>query len=75
MYGMEHGGWMLGGGFMMLLWWIVPIGLVALLAAYWLKSGRRSDSEQGPVEILKQRYARGEIGLVEFEQAKRTLGS
>ena len=30
MFGMGHGGWMAGGGFAVLLWWLVPIALLAV---------------------------------------------
>lgn len=73
MYGMEHGGWMMGGGFLMLLWWLVPIAVVAALVAFVLRTSARSASERNPVDILKERYARGEIGTEEFEQMKRRL--
>jgi putative membrane protein len=35
-------------------------------------SGRRQ--EDAPLDILKQRYARGEIEREEFEQKRRDLG-
>ena len=77
MYGFDHGGWMYGvGGFMMLLWWLVPIALVVALAVYLVKpSGGRSTTEKNALDILKERYARGEIGKDEFEQKKRDLSS
>ena len=73
MYGMEHGGWMVGGGFTMLLWWLVPLGLVAAIAAYVLRTSGRRATERGAIDMLKERYARGEIGSEEFEQTKRKL--
>jgi putative membrane protein len=77
MYGIDHGGWMFGGGgFMMLLWWLVPIALVVALAVYFAKpSGGQSTTEKNALDILKERYARGEIGKDEFEQKKHDLGS
>jgi len=74
MYGFDHGGWMFGGGLMMLLWWLVPIALVVALAVYLVKPpGGRSTTEKNALDILKERYARGEIGKDEFEQKKRDL--
>ena len=64
----NHGWW--GMGAMWLFWLFVLIGAVALIA--WLVSrtpiqttaGRRSSAE----EILKERYARGEIDKQEYQQ-------
>lgn len=76
MYGFDHGGWMFGGGLVMLLWWLLPIALVVALAVYLVKlSGGRSTTEKNALDILKERYARGEIKRDEFEQIKRDLGS
>ncbi|MEX0805930.1 MAG: SHOCT domain-containing protein [Candidatus Binatia bacterium] len=66
------GAWGIGMMFMMFFFWIlVIVGLV--LAVRWLmREGkeRRSDSA---LEILRQRYARGEINKEEFETKKRDL--
>lgn len=74
MYGMDQGGWMLGGGLFMILWWLVPIAIAVAVAA-WIsrRSGRRT-REGDALEILRQRYAKGEIGAEEFKEAKRNLG-
>lgn len=70
MYGFEH----VGAGWGMLLFWLVPILLVALLVRYVLgeRSGR---TEQTPLDILKTRYARGEIDEEEYQRKKRELGA
>ncbi len=75
MYGFDHGGWMFGGGFMMLLWWLVPIALVIVLVGYFARRPGTGTGERTALDILKERYARGEIGKDEFEQKKRDLGS
>jgi len=60
-----------------LLGLLLIIGIVLL--ALWLF--RHSDKErnryreENPLEILKKRYARGEIDKEEFEQRKKNLGS
>lgn len=54
----------------MLLFWIA----LAVWAVGALRENRRSSAgEETPLEILRRRYADGEIGLQEFEQAVRTL--
>jgi putative membrane protein len=61
----------------MVLWWVLIIlGIVVLVK--WLAVGF-GPSRGGPatesraLEVLKERYARGEIGKEEFEQKKRDL--
>jgi putative membrane protein len=74
-------GWGYGmGGFgsiIMLVFWIaVIVGIIFLVR--WLLvstggSGRSARSEDSALEILKRRYARGEIDKEEFEEKKRPL--
>ncbi len=64
--------WGIGMMFMMLLFWaLVIVGIV--LGIRWLVSqgkGQRSDTA---LEILRQRYARGEINKEQFETIKSDL--
>jgi putative membrane protein len=54
------------------LWWILPILAIAALVAWMMRmSGRKQD--QTALDILKARYARGEIDQTEFEQKRRDL--
>jgi putative membrane protein len=66
--------WMFGG-FMWVVWILLLVGLFLLIR--WLvlqgKSGR--EKEESPLEVLKKRYARGEIDKEEFEQKKKDLTS
>lgn len=68
-------GWMgLGWIFMALLWVLIILGIVALLR--WLGMGGNSsrDAQRNtPLEILQERYARGEIEQEEYEQKRRDL--
>lgn len=75
---------MYGGGFgpAGLLWSLfsvfVVVGLVVLII-WAVSQSTRSGSSSGPdrtdaLEILRQRYARGEITEAEFVQAKKVLG-
>lgn len=58
---------------MMLIWWVIIVAVIAV-AIRWLSRQRGEQSEEGSaIEILKKRYARGEISREEFEEKKRDL--
>ncbi|MGB5233618.1 MAG: SHOCT domain-containing protein [Candidatus Macondimonas sp.] len=78
----EFGGWGMGFGFlfMILFWAFVILGIVALLR--WLmresqdrrmQDGRSLPRDKTPLEIVQERYARGEIDREEYEQKRRDL--
>jgi putative membrane protein len=68
--------WGAGGLVMMLMmlvfWGLVIAGLV--LGVRWLAGQGRGEGRDEALEILRQRYARGEIDKQEFETRKRDLG-
>ena len=67
------GVWGIGMMLMMLAFWaVVIVGIV--LAIRWLVSqGKELRSTDGALDILRQRYARGDINKEEFEAKKRDL--
>lgn len=71
------GGWGILGAAHMLLWWVLIILGIAVLAKLLFGAGSQDRHGAGgnALEILKERYARGEIGKEEFEQKKRDLGT
>ncbi len=70
----SEGHWMGMGSGLMWLFWLATAAVVFLLLNMFLRSfDGRPRPEQSPLEILKQRYARGEIDREEFEQKKRDL--
>lgn len=67
-----------GGVLMMLVMILFWLGVAALvvLAIRWLwrqQVGRHPRSAEEPLEILRRRYAAGEIDQDEFETRKRSL--
>jgi putative membrane protein len=78
-FGCEEGwGPMMGPGYGgMFMWMIVLVVLVAVVI-YWLVRGDKSKTKDQPqgetaLDILKKRYARGEITKDEFERMKKDL--
>ncbi|HKB60858.1 MAG TPA: SHOCT domain-containing protein [Gallionellaceae bacterium] len=68
--------WGLGGmGFGMLLFWgLVIVVLIILLGNLWGPRGSATPSrEKSALDILNERYARGEIEQEEYEQKKRDI--
>ena len=66
------GAWGIGMMLMMLVFWgLVIAGIV--LAIRWLATQGRESRPDSALEILRQRYARGEINREEFEAKKRDL--
>ena len=63
-----------GGGIFMLLFWFLVIFGIVYLVKYTVDSGKREEKGRDrAVEILKERYAKGEITKEEFEQKKKEL--
>ena len=74
MHPMWWGAWGLGMMLMMLLFWVLVIaGLV--VGIRWLVSQGRESRSDSALEILRERYARGEINTDEFEAKKKDLVS
>jgi len=70
-YGMGSVGWI----FMFLFWGLIIVGIV--LGARWLWSKERTGTTPGdagtPFDILKRRYAQGEISKEEFDLMKQDV--
>lgn len=78
-----YGWWGMGFGllFMILFWGLVILGIVALVR--WLmresqagreqQDGRALPRDKTPLEIVQERYARGEIDRAEYEQKRQDL--
>lgn len=81
MYGMMHwgsygwdGGWF--GWVGMVIWWLLVVMFV-LAAIRWFSnragSGTGAAHGKSAMDILKERYAKGEIEKKEFEEKKKAL--
>lgn len=66
------GVWGIGMVFMMLLFWgLVIVGVVLVIR--WLLSQGKETRSDSALEILRQRYARGEINKEEFDAKRKDL--
>ncbi|MGD8822765.1 MAG: SHOCT domain-containing protein [Anaerolineales bacterium] len=72
-YGYNNGGWWWGGWW----WWIVVIivigGIIWMVVAVSGSAKQRARHGTAAMEILKNRYARGEISKEEFERMKKDI--
>lgn len=70
-----------GSGMMLLMpiFWLAVLILIILVIIYMVSNlrgqgGERAVSLETPLDILKRRYAEGEIDKNEFEEKKRDIG-
>ena len=72
-------GWGIGYGFsgwlIMLLFWTAIIAGIVLLVRWLMEGGKLKglQTRESPLDILKKRYARGEINKEQFESMKHEL--
>ena len=74
---MDGAGWAMGFGWLWMI--LVPVTVVAIVVALvWAVAaaadGRRGTPTEDAAQILKARFARGDITEAEYEQARRLLG-
>ena len=74
---MMHFGNMAGWGMGMGFWWIGGLVLLGLFVLFLATAYRRSANDpfrsESPIDILKKRYARGEINKEEFDRMSGDL--
>lgn len=81
MNGPQHmmDGW--GGGFgmgLMIFFWLLVLGLIGTLIWFLIRKGSQSPSNlshESSLEILKKRYARGEIDEEQYHRMKKEINS
>lgn len=62
-----------GGGWMMILWTVLLIGVIFLVVRWAVGSGSQRSGAGNAMNILAERYARGEISRDEFLKLKEDL--
>ncbi|MBK5214447.1 MAG: SHOCT domain-containing protein [Flavobacteriaceae bacterium] len=61
---------------MMMWWWIlIPVVLVLLVFQYKGRNRKNTVKKENPMDILDNRFAKGEISKEEYEEQKRMLNS
>jgi len=68
-YGMGFVGWI----FMLVFWGLIIVGLVLVVRWLWDQGRPGTGGADSSLEILKRRYARGEISKEEFDRMKQDL--
>jgi putative membrane protein len=70
-YGMGFLGWI----FMLAFWGLIIVGLVLVVRWLWDRARPAAGGGTGdaPLDILKRRYARGDISKEEYDRMKQDL--
>ncbi|HVI70113.1 MAG TPA: SHOCT domain-containing protein [Pyrinomonadaceae bacterium] len=70
-------GWMTGFGwiFMIPFWALIILGVVALARSLFSTGNSANSGDRRPRDILKERYARGEITRDQYGRMRRDLVS
>lgn len=69
----EHGWGMGYGWFFMIIFWVLIVAAVIFLIAFITRRTGGGGESETALDILKKRYARGEISKDEYERIKEDL--
>jgi putative membrane protein len=61
------------GGFGMIIFWVVILAAIVYFVKYLVNQDKHQPEKSNAVEILKRRYASGEISEKEFEHLRQEL--
>ncbi len=70
---MNDGQHWFGGGFMWVIWILIILAIIWGIKEVTTSSNKPGGKQQTALDILKERYARGDITHQEFEQKKKDL--
>jgi putative membrane protein len=61
----------------MMMWWWILIPIVLVFGMFFYKGRNRQNIQKrkNPMDILDNRFAKGEISKEEYEEQKRTLNT
>lgn len=74
-YGFGSSMFMGGGIFMFIFWILIALVIISMVSGRFTGNGFKSnvDTKETPMEILKKRYAMGEITESQYEEMKEKL--
>jgi len=70
----SFGGFGFGTVVMAIFWGLVILGIVGLVKWIGMQGQQSQKEDKSALNILKERYAKGEIDKKEFEEKKKDLG-
>jgi putative membrane protein len=62
-----------GMGLTMIIFWVLVIIAIVYLVRYLGKGSSRHEQQEKPLDILKKRYAKGEITKDEYDRMRNDL--
>ncbi len=66
--------WGFGGGIFMILFWVAVVVAIVLVVRHVAKTSHGNQGQaEAPLDILKRRYARGELTKEQFDKMKEDL--
>ena len=61
------------GAIIEVIWWVIIIAIIIFSFRWVIKQSHHWRKDRTPLEILKERYAKGDIDREEYEDMKKEL--